>query len=409
MPICSKAKGYDNRLTVVLALIVLAMFFVPTHAYSQTSPQLYVTVGDTVGPPGQQNSVITVYLSNPNDDIFAFEMYLTIERDGIVYFKTDSSLVTDTTYWKCINSTGDSCTKWVAGEGDTTWWRCIEYDSIETETCIDSMMVAPDAVPPPDWVRYPDYDSIDYYTHWVTIGSMDTTGSLIAGWEDVRSRSFNPDGRDLRITARSNTNFTDHSTPPLISAGQTGGVLFRLLGDLEDIPDTATIRDSRIVILSRPADNFIFSRPNGTPIGLSYRQFIDTNYWRCEYWSGDECLSWQEYSGPPYDSLEIYPDSQAFVDTTYPGHVGKVVLDHGSVSILGAMCGNVNGDPDDIINLQDVTYLIGAIYLGGPKPDPPCVGNINCDPDQVLNLQDVTSLIDHIYLSKKPLCEGCCF
>lgn len=407
MPNCSNAKGYANRLTVVLALFVLIMIFIPAQAYSQT-PQLYVTVGDTVGPPGGQNSVITVYLSNPQDNIFAFEMYLTIERDGIVYFKTDSQLVTDTTYWKCAyDAPLESCTTIVAGEGDTTWWKCIETDPVVTDSCIDSIQVAPDD--DPEWVQYPDYDSVDYYDHWVTVGSMDTAGTLIKGWEDVRTRSFNPDGRDLKITATSNVNFTDHSTPPMIPAGQAGGVLFRLLGDLENLPDTATVRDSRIVVLSRPADNFIFSKANGTPIGLSYRHFVDTNYWRCEYWSGDECLSWQEYSSPPYDSLEIYPDSQAFVDTTYPGHVGKVVLDHGSVSIIGAMCGNVNGDPDDIINLQDVTYLIGAIYLGGADPDPRCVGNINCDQDGTLNLQDITRLIDFIYLSKTPLCESCCF
>jgi hypothetical protein len=392
---------------VVLALFVLAVVFVPNYAYSQTTPELYVTVGDTVGSPGEVNSVITVYLSNPSVNIFAFEMYLTIERDGIVYFQTDSSYVTDTTYWKCVEMDGDSCTKWVAGEGDTTWWKCIGYDEVVTDSCIDSVQVGPDD--PWEWRRFPDYDSVDYYSHWVTHGSMDTTGSLISGWEDVRSRSFNPDGRDLKITATSNVNFTDHQTPPMIPAGQAGGVLFRLLGDLEDLPDTASIRDSRIVVLSRPADNFIFSRANGTPIGLSYRQFVDTNYWRCEYWSGDECLSWKEYSTPPYDSLEIYADSQAFVDTTYPGHVGKVVLNHGSVTILGVECGNVDADPDNKLNLADITFLIAAIYLHGTQPDPRCIGNTDCDIDQKLTLADITKLIDRVYLSKTPLCENCCY
>ena len=407
MPICSNAIRFANRLAVVLALFVLAVIFVPSHAYSQTQPELYVTVGDTVGPPGEVNSVITVYLSNPSKDIFAFELYLTIERDGIVYFRTEDTTIIDTTFKKCIEGTPEDCQTWVAGNGYTTYWKCIGYDPVVTDSCVDSIQVGPDD----DWEwRYlPDYDVMKVDTNTVTQGSMDTTGTLIAGWEDVRSRSFNPDGRDLKITATSNVNYTDHSTPPMIPAGQAGGVLFRLLGDLEALPDTASIRDSRIVILSRPADNFIFSQANGTPIGLEYRHFVDTNYWRCEYWSGDDCLSWKEYSTPPYDSLEVYPDSQAYVDTTYPGHVGKVVLNHGSVSILGLTCGNVDGDVDDKLNLADITFLISAVYLHGTQPEPRCVGNTDCDPDQKLNLADITRLIDRVYLSKRPLCENCCF
>ena len=102
------------------------------------------------------------------------------------------------------------------------------------------------------------------------------------------------------------------------------------------------------------------------------------------------------------------PSAPALLRTTYAGHIGEVVLDHGSLEVLGVTCGNVNLDPLDKINLSDITKLISAVYLGGEPPDPACVGNTNCDALCKLNLSDITTLIDHVYISHRDLCDNCC-
>lgn len=64
--------------------------------------------------------------------------------------------------------------------------------------------------------------------------------------------------------------------------------------------------------------------------------------------------------------------------------------------------GNTNCDPEELMNLIDVTTLIDRIYLSKRPLCCEASGNVSGDPEGVLNLMDVTSLIDHIYLSKNP-------
>jgi hypothetical protein len=349
-----------------------------------------------------------VYIDNFDDDVFAFELWLVLERTDIMFFQTDIIEKIDTNYWICEEYDQDSvCIDSVAGWPDQSWWKCLEFDPIVTDSCIDSIQLGPDD--DWEWTIMPQWDTFYVDTSYPTVGTIDTSGSLISGWESVETRSFNPDQIDVKVTARSNVNFTDGNTPPPIPAGQSGGVLFRLLGDIYNIPDTQVVRDVGIVIRAAPADNFVFSRPNGTQIGLAYEPYVDTNCYRCEYWSGDECLSWKLYSWPPCDSIYVFTDSHPYIDTTYPGHIGSVVLDHGRLTVLGGMaCGNVNGDEEGKINLADITFLISTVYLSGPPSDPPCLANTNCDAECKVNLADITTLIDHVYLSQTPLCEECC-
>ncbi len=409
MPICSSTKALKPQLTLTLCLFVLSTMFMPTLSSAQTAPSLYVTVGDTVGTSGELNSVITVFLDNWDDNVFAFEMTLILERPGIMFFQTDTQTVIDTTWWICqdYNSVDSTCIDSIAGWPDTSWWKCLAHDSINVDSCIDSVRTT-ETDPEAEWVQYPRWDFFYVDTQVVTIGSIDTVGTLIGGWEDVRTRSFTSDAIDVYIAARSNVNYADGHTPPPIPAGQNGGVLFRLQGDIKDIPDTTTDRTVAINIRSAPADNFVFSRPNGTQIGLAYEPYIDTFYWRCEYYSGDSCQVWKKYSTYlPGDSMEIVELYHPYIDTTYPGHIGQVVLDHGSLEVLMASCGDVAGS-DDQIDLADITKLISAVYLGGTLPEPGCVANIDCSADCQVTLGDITRLIDFVYISHDPLCETCC-
>jgi len=404
MSICLKSLRFLTA--PVLLLVLMVVFLGATDSQAQT-PIMHVFVGDTTGPAGEQNSVITCYLDNWEDTIAAFQMWLLLERPGIMFFQTDTIQEIDTTYWKCLAGTWPDCTDSVAGEHDTTYWRCVTEDP--PGTCVDSVRVAPDE--PHDTFYLPDWDFFEVDSQWVTIGNIDTAGTLLSGWEELSTRSFigGDSAQDVRITGRANANFTDGVNTKGIPAGQAGGILFRLLGDVEDIDDTVQDRSVDINVLANPANYFIFSDPDAQPVGLAYEQFIDTNYYYCQIWSGDDCLSWQQVSLPPYDSIYVHPDSTAFVDTLV-GFVGQVWLEHGSMTVnAGTVCGDLNPIPDDLINLADITRLISIVYLNGDPTDPVCISNVDCSEDDKINLGDITRMIDKVYVSKLPLCAGCCY
>ena len=213
---------------------------------------------------------------------------------------------------------------------------------------------------------------------------------------------------DVKIIAQANANWGDGINTPGIPAGQVGGVLFRMLTDIEDIDDTVTERSVNLNTLSNPADNFVFTRADGTVIGVTYHHFLDSIFYRCDSWDNDvtppECYSWTRVSMPPWDSVAVFPDSQAYIDTTT-----QVELIHGKMTVLiCGICGNTSGDIGELIDLADITQLISSVYMAGPEADPPCLGNINCDIQGLIDLADITRLIDNVYVSKIPLCTNCC-
>jgi hypothetical protein len=57
------------------------------------------------------------------------------------------------------------------------------------------------------------------------------------------------------------------------------------------------------------------------------------------------------------------------------------------------ICGDANGDTK--INLLDVSYIISALYRGGPKPDPIQSADVNSDGK--MNLLDVSYIINNLY------------
>ena len=65
------------------------------------------------------------------------------------------------------------------------------------------------------------------------------------------------------------------------------------------------------------------------------------------------------------------------------------------------ICGDL--DDNGLVNLLDITRLIGYLYLGGGEPDPLQAADSNADGE--VNLLDVTYLIDFIYRGQAaPVC-----
>lgn len=61
--------------------------------------------------------------------------------------------------------------------------------------------------------------------------------------------------------------------------------------------------------------------------------------------------------------------------------------------------GNSNGDPEDKLNISDVTYLVSYLFGVPIGPPPPCLaeGNSNGDPEDKINISDVTFLVTYLF------------
>jgi hypothetical protein len=95
-------------------------------------------------------------------------------------------------------------------------------------------------------------------------------------------------------------------------------------------------------------------------------------------------------------------DATPFIDHGIPAE--NIVADSTIVrfenNMIMVMAGDCNND--SIINIFDVTQLIGYLYMEGDPPDPIASGDVNCD--TTINIFDVTHLISYLYLSGPPPC-----
>ncbi|MDZ4722511.1 MAG: hypothetical protein SGI97_01150 [candidate division Zixibacteria bacterium] len=329
-------------------------------------PDIIVTVGDTVGNAGQQNSMTTVSLDNPTQTVSAFELWLQLDRPDIMVFKTDTVPVVDTTYWFCRQYQGLNCVDSV-GRSKNETWNIRHIDTVEA-----------------------------------VVGSFSIAGTLIQNWEYVVARSITGSGFDIKVTGIADL-FGSGGTTPGISP-QSGGVLFRLLGDIKCVPDSST--DRTVYIIPQPfLDHFNFSRPDGTSIGIVTTTVPDTNYYRCNSWlppDNQVCVNYVQVSGVPYDSIKITLDTVATLDTN------KVKLYVGSLTVAegtecGA-CGNLDHDPAESIDISDLTVLIDFLFITLAPIEPLSIGNLDCDAEGSVDISDLTVLIDYLFISLQDMC-----
>ncbi len=348
------------------ALILLICMIALTPADTQAVPAIRLSVGDTTGNPGQTNSVITVYLTNTFDEISALEVWLQLANPDIMEFQTELDTVIDTTYWECTGYIGDSCTDSIGVTEFDDPWR-FHVDTVLAD-----------------------------------VGSIDTVGSLIGGWQFAITRSFSAGG-DVKLIAAADDPEIPGTAPNIPIQG--GGVLFRLRGDIFDIPDTATNRS--VDIIPQPfLDNLTFSRPDGTSIGIITDIVPDTNCYECIAWVPPDsvvCLGWQKLKcslcEPDCDSTAIWMLEQGTLDTS------AVYLIAGALTVNQPppyLCGDL--DDNDVIDITDLSILIDNQFLTlTPLLPPPERGDVDCSGGDV-DITDLSVLIDNQFLSLAPLC-----
>lgn len=358
----------EGRVSLVLGAVWLMIVLLVVPTVQAQLPDLRVEISDTTASPGEQNTVISIFLDNYQDTVAGFNLWLNLDVIEIMEFQTDSGISIDTTWYQCL-----------------TW---------QDTVCVESLIVPEDSA----W----DFREID--TTDILIGNFDTSGTLISGWQYVNARSLGM-GFDLNISAIANMPAGD--TVPGF-APQQGGLLIKLLADVFDIPDTTTERTVNIMIHHTTLDHLNFSLPDGSSIGILYEPIADTNCWECTIWAGNQCLNWERMPVPPNcdtievccpDSFTIAPDSVAYLDTI------NVILIDGSLTVVEFVCGNIDGDEAGNVNVADLTYLVAYLFQGGPEPQPMAAGNIDCQGGDVPNVADLTWLVNYLFRGGPAPCE----
>jgi len=358
MWICPKTNCL--RLAVLLLAISLA-FLLPDYTQAQI-PDLTVTVGDTTGPSGQENSVITVFMTNTFDQVCAFNLQLKILPPNIVELQTTLDTVVDTTYWKCLQG---------------AW-----------PTCLDSVATVADSANMP-----PSIDTLEVFT-----GNLDTVGTLISGWEFLSSRSTES-GLNIQVTGIANVGSVPGVKPGINPQG--GGVLFRLLGDIQDVPDTEPERTADIIIESfLPAFNF--SRCDGEPIGIITVAKEDTNFFVCDDWVLPDSIICNDIreviAGQPYEWFELDTIQVGILDTV------AVKLFDGSLTVETWVCGDVNGVGGPNPTVGDIGAIVDFLFITGTPPQPPERADVNCSGPPFVTVADIGILVDLLFITGTPLC-----
>jgi hypothetical protein len=395
-----------------VGILIALCFAAALPSAVQAVPRITVTIEDAYVNSAHRNQVVTVYMTNVFDTVSAFELWLQLDRPDIMHFQTSSAIVIDTTYWDCLHWNGANCTDSVSCDPDS-------------ETCD---------------IRH--IDTVDAY-----VGAIDTVGTLIRGWEKVKTRSISGSGLDIKITALADDYFTPGVKKGI--APQGGGVLFRLYADIDTISDTVLDRTASVMI-SPFLDNLNFSRPNGSSIGIITMEVPDSNFFRCESWVPPDnviCLSWQRVSGAPWDSVWVGVDTVGVLDTS------AIHFNNGTVTVLaptpGACClpdstcvmatgvdgcellldgtykgngiacgvmpefclscctcptmGNLDESTDCFVGMGDLTVLIDHLFITLNPLTCPDAANMDLSPDGFVGMGDLTVLIDHLFITLAPL------
>lgn len=371
MPFIAKVPELSRRIFIFL-LALTAVVGVGTQT-AHAIPQVLLKIGDTTATNGQLNSVVSVFIQNSVDTIAGFKIYLQLDNPDIMKFQGDSATVIDTTYWDCTATSGGHC--------------------------IESTLTTPSG----SW----DFRHID--TSNVLIGNFDTTGTLVKGWQYITSRSLAGNGYDLLLVGLADDPFVAGTKPGIAPRG-SAGLLLKLLADAKSICDTTITGDDRktnIIIQTSFVGNFGLSKPNGTAIGISYQHYLDTNYYVCNQWAGSVCIGgWDRTSTPPYDSIEVHPDSLPYVDSS------KVLIDNGSLTLLPGSCykcGDINNDVQHKITITDLTYLVAYLFNGGPAIPPPTArANVNCVGSGLgITITDLTYFVAFLFNGGPAPCANC--
>ena len=354
-------KSLQTRCLIACLVLGVAL---PLGTVAAQDWDLVVTVDSVVADPGEQGVIIPIYLENYADSIAGFELWLILSRPDIFEFQTYVEVGTDTTYWAGADR---------EKSGD------VEVSRLMAKT------------------GGQEYDRVTVKTAEITKVRLDTTGTLVSGWQIIAARSLGGAGYDALIVCVAN-DIPEPFNPGLGYPNYGDIPLIKVYADVYDIPYSHEPRTANIMINHDSFDNFGFSDPQGNLIGLTYDTLVDTVIcYNCGEWMNDTCLFWEQVEGTLGDSCVYDTTIAPVLDTSV------VRINDGALTVPKTfVCGDADGD--GFINILDVTSLIDYLYRTGEPPDPTFAGDVNSSGD--INLLDISYMIDFLYRNGlEPVCE----
>jgi hypothetical protein len=353
---------------VIALTIILIMLAAPNIMASDDAVELYVNVGDTSMTRDADSVVISVFMETFVDSVGGFELWLFINQDEVLRFRSDSVWRSDTSYANCTDS---NCTAWIEDS-------CIAYEYVP-ETCSDTIVDE----------------------GWVIEGATLTDGTLVENWDLITSNVLDEDKRSLKIVGIADQSGSGNAIPP--NSGNS--LLLKLVAEVRQdhldsmglVPDSLC-PDSSHYFLGETQfvvwDNF--SRFSDTKDGLIgwVWEYLCIDSTCIDYDSvGDSCITWQCID---WDET----DSSGHVDTT------KVKFFDGLVTLQCSACNWVGGDANASgnVDIDDVVYIITYIFGAGPAPMPELAsGDANCSGN--VDIDDVVYEITYIFGAGPPPCD----
>ncbi len=222
----------------------------------------------------------------------------------------------------------------------------------------------------------------------VAVGLFDTVGTLAQGFEYLDVRSTVGNGLDLLITGIAHVNGGAPKRP--IAPGRSGQPLIKVYLDMQIIPDSTSDRTATIHIEKDFLDKYIFSRPDGSVIGLYNAYVPDTICYQCLQWVGNVCTNKVRISTPPCDLTQIVTDTVPTLDTT------KVQAFDGSITALHGCCVGKRGNVNMVgaVDLGDLSALVS--YLTGGGYILPCLTAANVNGVGAVDLGDLSALVSYL-------------
>jgi hypothetical protein len=354
-----------------LYILLLGLIFIPSSpALSQSEPELVIAIDSVEAWPGEQNIVLTVSMANYVDTVAEFGLWLILNRPDICEFVTNWDTLYDTTYWRCLEWSGPDC-----------------LDSMDIT---DSVLSDTGGSINYDWVI------IDSIEAW--IGSYDTAGTLLSGWEYISVRSIGDAGNNVLIDAKAD--LPGGITTPGIEPQEELTPLIKVYVDAFYIPDEWT--DRKVEIIGQ-SDGFF--DPFGNPVppeNIITDTIIDSSCFWCEYWEEPESTFCWSYIEVPCDTEGVSIDSVWCCDTTLHGYLDTSLVQYinGELRVRLHVCGDLNNDGE--VNIFDVVTLISFIYEGYQDEYMYPISYWDIDGNGFINLFDIVHLISFLYLSGPP-------
>ncbi len=252
------------------------------------------------------------------------------------------------------------------------------------------------------WLTNP-VDSIAGFQVWIRVNrpnfvmlglGVDTTGTLLSGWEYVQSSTLGGDGYDLLLTALRND-----ITPPALPAyapHSARNLLAKIPVTLVSNPDTLFENTAELSIEHNFVERFSFADQSGNDIVATTTIISDTNCYQCLQWMGNICLAWEQVALPPCDSTWITVDTVGVLDTNAFRVDNSQVILRECTTILLAGDIDLDGAPWTV---GDMTELIR--YIAGDTSEIPLPTNADINGDCRISWEDA-AIFSNYFIHGQP-------